>query len=124
MLGRVVIFIAGGWLLMSAFAWPQGEASCVNTCMGGGLAIVYGLLSIFYAPARYLNTAHACLVCLVSLGLENSGSAACANNVMVAAVIFGASLWPDPRPQGAMAWVTDDSKASRTGLPMRPGGIG
>jgi hypothetical protein len=129
MLGRVVIFMAGGWLLMSAFAWPQSEASCANTCVAGALTIAYGLVSIFYAPARYLNTAHACLICLLSLSLDGMEGAASANNVMVAAVIFGASLWPVPRTevttsQGAMAWVTDASKASRTGRPTRPGGIG
>ena len=101
MLGRVVTFMAGGWLLMSAFAWPQSDASCANTCIGGALAIVYALLSIFYAPARYLNTAHACLVCLVSLSLDGCESAACANNVMVAAVIFGASLWSAPHAERA-----------------------
>jgi hypothetical protein len=56
---------------------------------------VYSLLAIFYAPARYLNTAHACVICLLSLSLD-APSVACANNVMVASVIFGASLMPVP----------------------------
>ena len=99
MLGRVVMFMAGGWLLMSAFAWPQSDVSCANTCISGALAIAYAMLSIFYAPARYLSTAHACLICLVSLSLDGCESAACANYVMVAAVIFGASLWPVPRSE-------------------------
>jgi hypothetical protein len=96
MLGPVLTFMAGGWLAMSAFAWPQSDAAIVNTCMGGLLAIAYGLLSIFVPRARLLNSVHAWLLCLVSLSLEAS-SAARANNVVVAAVIFGASLvsWPE-----------------------------
>lgn len=152
MFGRVVIFIAGGWLSMSAFAWPQSDLARVNTCLGGGLSILYGLVSIFNPTARYLNTAHACLICFLSLSFE-SDSAACANNVMVAAVIFGASLWSAPRvelgnqgasgagagrfwrptstaeetaptDESALAWTTAVSKASRTGRPTRPGGLG
>jgi hypothetical protein len=96
MLGRVVTFTAGGWLLMSAFAWPRSDADCVNTWVSGALAIAYSLVAIFWAPGRYLNAAHACLVCLVSLALDGRSSAACANNVMIAAVIFGASLLPSP----------------------------
>jgi hypothetical protein len=96
MLGRVVSFVAGGWLLISAFAWPQSEAACANTLVGGVLCIAYSLLAIFFAPARYLNTLHACVICAVSLSIDVSGSASSANNVIVAAVIFGASLMPVP----------------------------
>jgi hypothetical protein len=99
MLGRVVTFVAGGWLLMSAFAWPRADADCANTWMGGALAIAYGLVAIFWAPGRYLNTVHACLVCLMSLALDGGSSAGCANNVMLSAVIFGASLLPAPTEQ-------------------------
>jgi hypothetical protein len=107
MLGRVVMFMAGGWLFVSAFAWPQSETACLNTWTSGVLCVVYGLLAIFIGPARYLNTAHACLVCVTSLALDDGPvSAACANNVMVAAILFGASLIiggsaaPAPRPEG------------------------
>jgi len=115
MLGRGVMFVAGGWLLMSAFAWPQSELSCANTCIAGGLSIVYALLSIFYGPARYLNTAHACLVCMVSLSLDGCESVACANNVMVAAALFGASLWPEPRSEPRPGFF-QGSRAAGAGL--------
>jgi hypothetical protein len=103
LLGRVVTFVAGGWLSMSAFAWPQTEAAWANTLAGGLLCVAYALLAIFFAPARYLNTVHACVICAVSLSIDGSGSASCANNVMAAAVIFGASLMPAPdvRARGA-----------------------
>jgi hypothetical protein len=104
MLGPVVTFMAGGWLAMSAFAWPQSEAACVNTCLSGVLAIAYGLLSIFFPRARLLNSIHAWIVCVVSMSVDAS-AAARANNVMFAAVIFGASLasWPDVRGARAVA---------------------
>jgi hypothetical protein len=118
-LGRVVTFMAGGWLTMSAFAWPQSDVACTNTWVAGALCIGYSLLAIFVAPARYLNTAHACMLCVMSLSLEAS-SAATANNVMVAAVIFGGSLLGAPAASGqgaARAWAVAGSKASSTGCP-------
>jgi hypothetical protein len=119
------MFMAGGWLAMSAFAWPQSEVACVSTCVSGVLCIVYALLGIFLAEARYLNTIHAWVICLVALSLDAS-SAARANAVMVAAVIFGASLLSSPgaRGHGAWAWTIEGSNASRTGRPCRPGGAG
>ena len=93
MLGRVTMFVAGGWLFMSAFAWPQSDAEAVNTAVGGLLCVGYALLALFIGPARYLNTVHACALCVTSLALDGGEvSAACANNVMIAAVVFGASL--------------------------------
>jgi hypothetical protein len=123
--GRVVMFMAGGWLAMSAFAWPESDVVCASTCVGGVLCILYALLGIFLVEARYLNTIHACVICLLSLSLDAS-SAARANNVMVAAVIFGASLLSSPgaRAHGAWAWTIEGSNASRTGRPWRPGGAG
>jgi hypothetical protein len=117
-LGRVATFLAGGWLMMSAFAWPQAEIATASTCIGGALTIVYQLLAIFVPQARYLNTANAWVICLVSLSLDGASSAACANNVMVASVIFGASLLRAPQEavvvQGACA-TSEGSKASSTG---------
>lgn len=125
MFGRVVTFMAGGWLAMSAFAWPQSEAAIANTCLAGALAVAFSLAAIFLPEARYLNTGHACIVCLVSLSLDAS-PVALANNVMVSAVIFGASLLSGPeRPvHGASAWTVEGSNASSTGLPFSPGGAG
>ena len=119
MLGRMVTFVAGGWLLMSAFAWPRTSADCMNTWMGGALAIAYGLAAIFWAPARYFNTAHACLVCLVSLALDGGSSAACANNVMVAAVIFGASLLPPPSEAPSVERLRARTRPARGDLAAR-----
>ena len=117
MLGQVATFLAGGWLMMSAFAWPQAEIATASTCIGGALTILYQLLAIFVPQARYLNTANAWVICLVSLSSDGMSSAACANNVMVASMIFGASLLPAPQlgsvGQGACA--RDGSKASSTG---------
>jgi len=123
MLGRVVTFVAGGWLTMSAFAWPQSDAACAAACSSGLLAVVYGVLEIFLPRIRYLNTANACVLCLLSLWLDSS-SAARANSVMIAAVLFGASLLsaPEVRPQRATAWAIAGSKASSTGRPCTPGG--
>jgi hypothetical protein len=128
-LGRAVTFLAGGWLLMSAFAWPQSEAACLNTWLSGLLCVVFALLAIFIDRARYLNTLHACVVCLTSLALDDAVSAACANNVMVAAVVFGASLLG---PRGALggrqahggAAPAGAANASSTGRPCRPCGDG
>jgi hypothetical protein len=99
---------------MSAFAWPQSEAACVNTCLSGLLAIAYGLLSIFFPRARLLNSVHAWIVCVASM-LVDASAAARANNVMFAAVIFGASLasWPDVRSARAVGpGAADRLKAS------------
>src|SRR4051812_40761696 len=117
--------MAGGWLAMSAFAWPQSEAAITNTWVSGLLVVGFGLSAIFFPATRYLNTGHACIVCVVSLSLDAS-AVACANNVMVAAVIFGASLLSGPeRPaHGASAWTVEGSNASSTGFPLSPGGAG
>jgi hypothetical protein len=117
MLGRVTMFIAGGWLFMSAFAWPQSDAAAVNTAVGGLLCVGYALLALFIGPARYLNTVHACALCLTSLALDGGEvSAACANNVMIAAVVFGASLLSARSPAGTAA----SRLASRVGAGRAP----
>jgi hypothetical protein len=120
---------------MSAFAWPQSDLACAATCLSGALCIAYGLVEIFLPRVRYLNTANACVLCLLALSLDAS-SVACANSVMAAAVIFGASLLSSPggaprcqlgppgnqANHGFPAWATDGSNASRTGRPCSPGG--
>ena len=121
---------------MSAFAWPQSGLACAATCLSGALCIAYGLLEIFLPRVRYLNTANACVLALLALSLDAS-SVACANSVMAAAILFGASLMSspgarrelDPRARhgaagshGFAAWATDGSNASSTGRPCSPGG--
>lgn len=94
MAARYVNIIAGAWLFISAFLWRHSEVSRNNTWIVGALTVIFAVIALRTPMMRFVNTALAVWLFFSTLGFFRVSGATLVNNVIVAAVIFIASLVP------------------------------
>jgi hypothetical protein len=97
---RYVTSAIATWLLLSAFLWTHGDAQRVNTWVVGMLMLIVSLAAAVVPKMRYVNTILAMWLFFSTIVLRGYAPTV-ANNLIVAAVIFGLSLAPPGRRPGA-----------------------
>jgi hypothetical protein len=98
---RILNVILGGWLLVSAFAWPHAQAQRTNTWVVGLISVLFALAAMTLPRARYFNTALAVwLVISTAAVLPFRTPGTTLNNTLVAIAIFVLSLVPSHETSG------------------------
>lgn len=91
---RWINVILGGWLVLSAFGWPDSTGSRVNTVIVGVLVIAVALWAMVRPGMRVTNTLLAAWLAFSSLVVPHVTSTTVANNLIVAVLVFIVSLLP------------------------------
>ena len=99
---RWLNIILGGWLLASAFVWPQTDAVRANHVIVGMLIATIAFYAIFVPAARRLNTVLAAWLLASTVVLDHVSPLTIWNGVAVAIVVFIASL-PRSAPPSRIA---------------------
>ena len=96
MSARFVNIIVGAWLFISAFVWMHRGAEFSNTWITGVLAVIFAVLALTWSAARWLNTLLAVWLVIGTLAFHPASSVTVWNNIICAAILFVASLAPEP----------------------------
>ena len=91
---RALPIALGAWLFVSAFLWPHGTGAAVNSWIVGLLIVVAGLIALRMPWMRWLDTALAVWLFLSTLAMPSATGATLWNNLIVAVLVFLASLVP------------------------------
>jgi hypothetical protein len=91
---RIINVIVGGWLFVSAFAWPHSAASQTNSWLVGAAVVITALVALVYPALRWFNTALAIWLATSTMVFPHAGPATIWNNLLVALVVFLVSLVP------------------------------
>jgi hypothetical protein len=91
---RVINIIVGIWLFISAFVWPHTYSQMTNTWIVGVLCVAFALIAMRVPEARYLNTILAVWLFISVWALPTIRSGTAWNNVIMAIIMFFASLAP------------------------------
>jgi hypothetical protein len=91
---RILNAIVGGWLFISAFAWPHTRASQANSCLVGAAIALTALAGLAVPGARWVNTALAIWLAVSTLAFVHTGPATIWNNLLVSLFAFIFSLVP------------------------------
>ncbi|MBS2031897.1 MAG: hypothetical protein JST54_28630 [Deltaproteobacteria bacterium] len=102
MSARFVNIIVGAWLFISAFVWVHRGAEFSNTWITGVLAVIFAVLALTWSAARWLNTLLAIWLVIGTLAFHAASPVTLWNNLICAAVLFVASLSPEPE-EGTLA---------------------
>jgi hypothetical protein len=100
---RILNFVLGIWLFISAFAWHHTRAQMNNSWIVGVLCVLFALVAMAAPRARYLNTALAVWLFVSTWALPSLNAATIWNNVLVAIAIFIVSLMPSAPGDNARA---------------------
>lgn len=91
---RYLNIVAGAWLFISAFLWKDNAPSQLNSWVVGALIMVFAAIAILVPPARFLDSALSLWLFFSTLVFFHLMGAALWNNVIVATIVFLASLVP------------------------------
>lgn len=99
LIARVVSTAAGAWLFVSAFLWPQADAQRVSSMLAGVVIVGVSLLRERAPELGFLHAIVALWLFVSSFALPVVSGATVLNNLLVAIVIFAASM-ADYVPRG------------------------
>jgi hypothetical protein len=85
---RIVNFLLGVWLFISAFVWQHTAAERTNTWILGIWIAVFALVAMAQPVARWLNTLAAIWLFFATLAIFHTQSGTLWNNLIVAVVVF------------------------------------
>jgi hypothetical protein len=91
---RWIPIALGAWLFVSAFLWPHGTASATNSWIVGLLIAIVSLVALRMPWMRWIDTALAVWLFLSTLALPHATHGMLWNNLIVAALVYLASLVP------------------------------
>lgn len=91
---RSLNLVMGIWLFATAFLWQHTDASRLNTWLVGVLVGACAFVAAWVPMARWGNTALSIWLFFSSLSLYHLSGATLWNNVIVAIIVFLASLVP------------------------------
>jgi SPW repeat-containing protein len=94
MAARYVNIVVGAWLFISAFIWQHSNVSRTNTWIVGALAVIFAVIALRTPVVRFLNTALAVWLFFSTLAFFHVSGGTLWNNLIVAAIMFIASLIP------------------------------
>jgi hypothetical protein len=95
----------GAWLFLSTFLWPHGTGPAANTWIVGLLIVIASVLALRMPWMRWVDTALAIWLFLSTLAMSGATRGTLWNNLIVAALVFVASLVPEgmfPTPHGSI----------------------
>jgi hypothetical protein len=85
----------GAWLFVSAFLWPHGTSAAVNSWIVGLLIVIASLIALRMPWMRWVDTALAVWLFLSTLAMPSATGGTLWNNLIVAMLVFLASLVPE-----------------------------
>jgi len=85
----------GAWLFVSAFLWPHGAGAAANSWIVGLLIVIASLIALRMPWMRWVDTALAVWLFLSTLAMPSATGATLWNNLIVAMLVFLASLVPE-----------------------------
>jgi hypothetical protein len=94
---RVAIIFIATWVLFSGYAWPHSRANLVNNWFVGLGLVVFAVLWMWYAWARYFTLGLAVWLFLFSVVVHRTSPVTYWNDAMVALVVFVLSLVSGPK---------------------------
>ncbi|HEX3764902.1 MAG TPA: SPW repeat protein [Kofleriaceae bacterium] len=100
---RWVPIVLGAWLFVSAFLWHHSPSSATNSWVIGLLIAIAGLIALRMPWMRWVVTALAVWLFLSTLAIAEVNRGTPWNNLIVAVLVFLASLVPGglvPTPPG------------------------
>lgn len=97
---RYVNIIAGVWLFVSAFLWQHSPPSRMNNWIVGALIMLFAAIGLLVPVARILNTMLSIWLFFSALAVFHLMGATLWNNLLVATIVFIASLVPTTHAAG------------------------
>lgn len=85
---RILNFLLGVWLFISAFVWTHTAAERIDTWILGIWIAVFSLVAIAQPFARWLNTLAAIWLFFATLAIFHTQAGTLWNNLIVAVVVF------------------------------------
>jgi hypothetical protein len=92
---RWIPIALGAWLFLSAFLWPHSTGSAINSWIVGLLIVIAGLVALRMPWMRWVDTALAVWLFLSTLAIPDASRGTLWNNLIVAILVFLASLVPE-----------------------------
>lgn len=92
---RWIPIALGAWLFVSAFLWPHGTGTAINSWIVGLLIVVASLIALRMPWMRWVATALAVWLFLSTLAMPSATGGTLWNNLIVAMLVFLASLVPE-----------------------------
>lgn len=92
---RWIPIALGAWLFISAFLWPHASGAALNSWIIGSLIVTASLLALSMPWMRWVETALAVWLFLSTLAMRNVTGGTLWNNLIVAMLVFLASLVPE-----------------------------
>jgi hypothetical protein len=92
---RYVAAIAGAWLIVSAYAWPHASIAATNTAILGGLIAASAIVSLFVPGVHVVTALLAVWLFGSTFAMPHLTPGTLVNNLVVAVVVFLASLVPN-----------------------------
>lgn len=97
---RILNFLLGVWLFISAFIWPHTAGERLDTWIIGIWIAVFSLVAMSQPSARWLNTLAAIWLFFSTLAITNTSQATPWNNIIVAILVFIVSFVGSYAPAG------------------------
>lgn len=93
-LPRWISIALGGWLVITAFAWPQTDASLSNAVIVGALLVALGVVSLMRPVVRWATAALAVWLFASNYVLPQPSGAMMWNQLLVALGVLLAAFVP------------------------------
>lgn len=91
---RYVNIVAGVWLFISAFLWRHTGSAMTNSWIVGVLTVAFAITALRSPQVRFVNTVLALWLFFSTLAIYHLTAGTLWNNIIVAIVMFVASLVP------------------------------
>ncbi|HEX6837953.1 MAG TPA: hypothetical protein VF334_15350 [Polyangia bacterium] len=85
---RILNFLLGVWLFISAFVWQHTAAERIDTWILGIWIAVFSLVAMAQPAARWLNTLAAIWLFFATLAIFHTQPGTLWNNLIVAVIVF------------------------------------
>jgi len=92
---RWVNVVAGAWLFISPFLWQHTPTSDANSWIVGPLIVIVAIVALYVPQVRWINTALAVWLFFSTLVFAHAAPRTLWNNLIVALIVFVASLMPE-----------------------------
>ena len=92
---RSIPIALGAWLFVSAFLWPHTTGAAINSWIVGLLIVIASLVALRMPWLRWVDTALAVWLFLSTLAMPGATGGTLWNNLIVAMLVFLASLVPE-----------------------------
>jgi len=92
MTARIFSVLLGGWLFLSAFAWPHAHGQYLATLICGALTVVLSLGMFYFSGFRYLLAVVGVILFVIAVTAHVRWTATFWHNAIIALGIFVAAM--------------------------------